>query len=144
MRVAGQFHCPPLRSWRKGSLVLPGGGPKFGLKTVCTRKIHFLLGINQDILAVSLLWLSCLTCSKVDTKIQASKFSCAHLIYLFSILLRIFWFCFVENDQTVFQTSRIMTRNPVTTLQCFYTTIRVGALSDKNKHATRNILSSAC
>jgi len=36
-----------------------------------------------------------------------------------------------------------MTRNPVTTLQCFYTTIGVGALSDKNKHATRNVISSA-
>jgi hypothetical protein len=112
---------------------------------LCVReKIPFLLGINPGILAVSLLWLSCLPCSEVDTNIQAFKFSCAHSIYLLSILLRIFWFCFVKSDQTVFQTIRITTRNPFTTLQCFYTTIRVGALSDKNKHATRNVLSSAC
>jgi len=142
MRVTGQFHCPPLLSWWERSLVLPGG-PKFGLNAVRRRKIPFLLGINPDILAVSLLRLSCLPCSKVDTKIQAFKFSCAHSIYLFSTLQRVFWFCFVKNDHTVFQTSRIMTRNPVTTLQCFYTTIRVGALSDKNKHATRDVLSSA-
>jgi len=54
MRVSGQFHCPPLRSWRERRLIL-SGGPKFGLNVVCTRKIPILLGINPDIRAVSLL-----------------------------------------------------------------------------------------
>ena len=93
MRVSGQFHCPPLCSWIEKLLVLPGG-PKVGLDAVCTSNITFLLGINPDILGVSLLLLlllllSCLPCSKVDKKIQAFKFSCVHLIYFFSILLRI-------------------------------------------------------